>query len=156
MKVEILPLRRSREFLVSTSEVGQPVDVDFLSIQVSRSTTVDLVNVTASTQVNPKGTGVYVLVLPRQPGDDDDDDDGDDDDPPDILLVSVKHPDVVDHFGFATTRERGDDDDDSYEGEGEGEDDDKGEGDGGDDPDAVEVEDDDEGDDGDDNDGRRG
>jgi hypothetical protein len=92
----IVEVKEKKEYLVVATEAGQPVEVEFTSVQVSSGQQVDFVESISSTNVTSLAPGTYLLTLTTPPS------------ITDIIAVTVLHPDEVDHFGHAVFHRIGD------------------------------------------------
>ena len=85
--IDVIEIQERKKYMVVTTEAGLPVDVVFTNVSVSKSNNVNFVDVTAGTTVSPVAVGVYELELSSSPS------------ITDLISISVRHDDVVDHFG---------------------------------------------------------
>jgi hypothetical protein len=85
--LQVLEIQNRQRYLVSATEAGAPVDVDFLAIEVFDAGAGAFANLVAAT-TSAVESGVYVLELNLSPQS-----------PDKIFRIQVRHDDVVDHFG---------------------------------------------------------
>jgi hypothetical protein len=85
--LDVVEIQEKKRYMVVATEGGERVEVAFTNVSVSAASPVAFVDVTASTSVSQVDAGVYLLALGSPPA------------LTDLISISVRHDDVVDHFG---------------------------------------------------------
>lgn len=86
VKINLIQLSNMREFLISTTEAGAPVDVTFTKLTTARHSTLAFADILAAVTIAQIDTGLYRLTIPSGVGED-------------VYQLAVRHDGAVDHFG---------------------------------------------------------